>query len=156
MPEFPHMKKYDQSKYDVEGFEKTDAATSIAIESSVHRGPEFTPNELEKESTEVRLHYHLYTDEDTHRVCSDGRIIEIDNLQMARIARLSGAPMAKGAGVDLFCKLGAEVECSTPLYRIYAEYPSEFEFACACAELDCGFRIAAPGAEDTQRDLHEK
>jgi thymidine phosphorylase len=85
-----------------------------------------------------------------------GRIIEIDNLQMARIARLSGAPMAKGAGVDLFCKLGAEVECSTPLYRIYAEYPSEFEFACACAELDCGFRIAAPGAEDTQRDLHEK
>jgi thymidine phosphorylase len=75
---------------------------------------------------------------------------------MARIARLSGAPMAKGAGVDLFCKHGAEVECSTPLYRIYAEYPSEFEFACACAELDCGFRIAAPGVEELQRDLHEK
>ena len=85
-----------------------------------------------------------------------GRITAIDNLQMARIARLSGAPMAKGAGVDLFCKPGAEVECSTPLYRIYAEYPSEFEFACARAELDCGFRIAAPSAEELQRDLHEK
>jgi thymidine phosphorylase len=85
-----------------------------------------------------------------------GWVVAIDNLQMARIARLSGAPMAKGAGVDLFHKFGAEVERSTPLYRIYAEYPSDFEFACACAELDSGFRIGSKDALEGQSVRHEQ
>lgn len=58
-----------------------------------------------------------------------GFITDIDNLQMAHIARFAGAPMDKGAGVDLYKKLGDKVKQGQPLYRIYAEYPSGFNFA---------------------------
>ncbi len=85
-----------------------------------------------------------------------GWVVAIDNQQMARIARLSGAPMAKGAGVDLFLKVGAEVTRSTPLYRIYAEFPSDFEFACASAELDPGFRIGPHEALQRGPEPHEQ
>ena len=36
----------------------------------------------------------------------NGVVGSIDNLQIARIARLAGAPMDKGAGVDLHCRKG--------------------------------------------------
>ena len=70
-----------------------------------------------------------------------GVVTGIDNLQMARIARLAGAPMDKGAGVDLFKRLGGKVASGEPLYRIHAEFASDFQFACALAEQDPGFRI---------------
>ncbi|MCK5002945.1 MAG: thymidine phosphorylase family protein [Gammaproteobacteria bacterium] len=83
----------------------------------------------------------------THEVLSpaDGVVIEIDNLQMARIARFAGAPMDKGAGVDLFKKLGDKVEKGEPLYRIHAEFPSDFNFALTLCERDIGYLI---GKED--------
>src|SRR5690606_3440651 len=37
---------------------------------------------------------------------ADGAVIGVDNLRLARIARMSGAPQVRGAGVDLFVKLG--------------------------------------------------
>ncbi|PIP03459.1 MAG: thymidine phosphorylase [Zetaproteobacteria bacterium CG23_combo_of_CG06-09_8_20_14_all_54_7] len=70
-----------------------------------------------------------------------GYVVAIDNLQMARIARLAGAPMDKGAGVDLFKKLGDAVKAGEPLYRIHAEFPSDFEFAMDLAGRDDGFTI---------------
>jgi thymidine phosphorylase len=59
-----------------------------------------------------------------------GVVTADDNLQIARIARLAGAPMDQGAGVDLFKKLGdsvhvagrdtlchlRRVSCRLPLY----------------------------------------
>jgi thymidine phosphorylase len=51
------------------------------------------------------------------------------NLQMARIARFAGAPMEKGSGVDLLKKLGDVVSKGEPLYRVYAKYPADFQFA---------------------------
>ena len=42
----------------------------------------------------------------------------IDNQQIARIARLAGAPKVQGAGVDLLCKLGDAVVSGQPLYRV--------------------------------------
>ena len=72
---------------------------------------------------------------------ASGRIAAIDNLQMARIARLAGAPMDKGAGIDLYKKLGDEVRESEPIYRIYSEFNADFEFARQAAELDNGYRI---------------
>lgn len=71
----------------------------------------------------------------------NGFVVAIDNLQMARIARLAGAPMDKGAGVDLFKKLGDPVAEGEPLYRIHAEFPSDFEFAQDLAEKNNGFVI---------------
>jgi len=58
-----------------------------------------------------------------------GVVTEIDNLLLARIARLAGAPMDKGAGVDLFKKLGDPVEAGDILYRVYAEFPPDLHFA---------------------------
>ena len=68
-------------------------------------------------------------------------VTAIDNLQLARIAGLAGAPKVQGAGVDLLRKLGEPVQSGTPLYRVYAAYPADLEFARqACARTD-GFSI---------------
>jgi thymidine phosphorylase len=70
-----------------------------------------------------------------------GVITEIDNLQMARIARIAGAPMDKGAGVDLLKKSGESIEKEETLYRIHAEFPSDFKFACRLVENNNGYTI---------------
>jgi thymidine phosphorylase len=70
-----------------------------------------------------------------------GRVTAIDNLQMARIARLAGAPMDKGAGVDLYCKTGDEVRRGDPLYGIHAEFDADFTFAREAAEQNNGFTL---------------
>jgi thymidine phosphorylase len=82
-----------------------------------------------------------------HEVLSpaDGVVVNIDNFQMAHIARFAGAPIDKGAGVDLFKKLGDEVRKGEPLYRLHAEFPSDFNFALALCESDSGYLI---GKED--------
>jgi thymidine phosphorylase len=49
--------------------------------------------------------------------------------------------MDKGAGVDLFKKLGDKVGKGEPLYRIHAQYPSDFNFALALCQRDSGYLI---------------
>ena len=63
------------------------------------------------------------------KAAESGVITGIDNLQMAKIARLAGSPKVIGAGVDLFQKLGATVALGDVLYRVYAEHPSDLSFA---------------------------
>ena len=72
---------------------------------------------------------------------ADGVVTAIDNLRLARIARLAGAPKAHGAGVDLCCKQGDTVSRGQPLYRIHATNPSELEFARHQAVLDHGYSV---------------
>jgi thymidine phosphorylase len=72
---------------------------------------------------------------------AEGVVINIDNLQMAHIARFAGAPMDKGAGVDLFKKLGDKVKKGDSLYRIYAEFPADFEFSKELALRNNGYSI---------------
>jgi len=74
-----------------------------------------------------------------------GVVIGIDNLQMSHIARFAGAPMDKGAGVDIFKKLGEKVKKGEALYRVYAEFPSDFNFALELCERNNGYSI---GEED--------
>jgi thymidine phosphorylase len=73
-----------------------------------------------------------------------GTVAAIDCYRLARIARLAGAPMDKGAGIDLFCKLGDRVRAGQPLYRIHACVPADFRFATDLAGEDCGYRIEGP------------
>jgi thymidine phosphorylase len=73
----------------------------------------------------------------------DGVVTGIDNERLARIARLAGAPKVKGAGVDLFRKLGEKVVRGEPLYRIYADSASELEFARQVAGRATGYSIGA-------------
>ena len=70
-----------------------------------------------------------------------GAVTAIDNLQMARIASLAGAPKDKGAGVDLLVKVGDRVAAGDPLYTIYAEFNADFGFARDAAGADNGFAI---------------
>jgi len=72
---------------------------------------------------------------------TDGVVDAIDNRQMAHIARLAGAPMDKGAGLDLHYKLGERVQKGEPLYTIHAEFLADFNFAKESAEHDMGYLI---------------
>ena len=78
----------------------------------------------------------------------DGVVTGIDNLLIAKIARLAGAPKVRGAGVDLFRKLGDPVRMGETLYRIYADFPAELEFARQAAVQASAYAIgpSAPAA----------
>ena len=70
-----------------------------------------------------------------------GVVTAIDNLQLAHIARSAGAPKAQGAGVDLLVKLGDSVQAGQALYRVYAAYPIELEFARQACDRYSGYSI---------------
>ncbi len=74
---------------------------------------------------------------------SDGVVSDIDCYRMARIARLAGAPADKGAGIDLFKKVGDPVQKGEVLYRIHAIHATDFQFATEMAAADSGYRLAA-------------
>ncbi|BAZ94992.1 putative thymidine phosphorylase [Thiohalobacter sp. COW1] len=71
----------------------------------------------------------------------DGIVTAIDNYRLGRIARLAGAPMGKGAGVDLLVKVGDRVRAGEPLYRVHAEVKADFEFARQLCERDSGYSL---------------
>ena len=75
-----------------------------------------------------------------------GVVAGIDNQQIARIARLAGAPKVQGAGVDLLCKLGDTVQSGQPLYRVHADFPADLEFARQACHRTNGYRIG--GADE--------
>ena len=64
-----------------------------------------------------------------------------DPKALARIARLAGAPKVQGAGVDLLHKLGAGVSQGQPLYRVYAAYAADLEFARQACLRSNGFTL---------------
>lgn len=76
---------------------------------------------------------------------SDGVVIGIDNLQLAHIATMAGAPKVKSAGVDLMCKLGDEVSATTVLYRVYANFAADLEFARQACAKSSGYTIGKAG-----------
>ncbi len=73
----------------------------------------------------------------------DGVVLALDNLHIARIARLAGAPQVPGAGLDLLKKLGDTVRAGEPLYRIHAQYPTDLQFAQELAARDSGCRLGS-------------
>jgi len=78
-------------------------------------------------------------------VCAeaDGVVVAIDNHQLARIARLAGAPKMQASGVDLLRKLGEPVARGEPLYRVHADYPADLEFARQASARASGYALGA-------------
>jgi thymidine phosphorylase len=55
--------------------------------------------------------------------------VAIDNRRIARVAKLSGAPSSKAAGVEMHVRVGDAVRTGAPLYTIHAETPGELAYA---------------------------
>jgi thymidine phosphorylase len=68
----------------------------------------------------------------------DGRLLQIDNRRISRLAKLAGAPFDRAAGVDLHVRLGDIVSRGMPLCTLQAESPGELSYALdyARANLD--------------------
>ncbi len=58
-----------------------------------------------------------------------GRIIQIDNRRLAKVAKLAGAPDDKAAGLELIMRLGDTVEKGQPLFNIHAQSSGELNYA---------------------------
>lgn len=67
----------------------------------------------------------------THPISADrtGRVVNIDNRRLARVAKLAGAPNAPAAGVELHTPLGTHVDAGEPLFTLHAEAPGELAYA---------------------------
>jgi thymidine phosphorylase len=72
----------------------------------------------------------------THVVTSkkSGKIINIDNRYIARLAKLAGAPQSKVAGVDLLVSLNSIIEKNQPLFTVHAEAEGELKYALSFLE----------------------
>ena len=79
-----------------------------------------------------------------YEVCAhqEGTVAAIDCHLIARIARLAGAPMDKGAGIDLLHKVGEHVRLGEALYRIHAESATGLAFACDLAKEASGYTLS--------------
>ena len=60
-----------------------------------------------------------------------GRVVEIDNRRLARVAKLAGAPHDPAAGLVLHHPLGSLVEAGEPLFTVHAEAPGMLAYALA-------------------------
>ncbi|MGP1253124.1 MAG: thymidine phosphorylase family protein [Kiloniellales bacterium] len=70
-----------------------------------------------------------------------GTVEAIDCHRIARIARLAGAPLDKGAGLELLKKVGDPVRQGEPLYRLHACVEADFRFATDLAADGSGYTV---------------
>ena len=71
----------------------------------------------------------------------DGIVDFIDCFALSGIARAAGAPVDKGAGLDLFARPGEKVAAGTPLYRVHARSEDGLDAARTRIAEDHAFRI---------------
>ena len=72
------------------------------------------------------------------KIGGSGRITRMDNFAIARLAKLAGAPLCKGAGVEVLHKLGEEVKEGQPVLRVYSTSPAESALAEGYASSEKG------------------
>jgi thymidine phosphorylase len=79
----------------------------------------------------------------THEVHAQasGRVRDMDCYRLARIARLAGAPLDRGAGIDLIRKTGDVVEAGEIVYRIHAAHAGDLALATEAADRNVGFGV---------------
>jgi putative thymidine phosphorylase len=70
-----------------------------------------------------------------------GRVKEINNEIIAKIARVTGAPVDKGSGLYLEKKVGCIVKRGGLLYTIYAESAAKLELAKAAVRKNNGYLV---------------
>jgi thymidine phosphorylase len=58
-----------------------------------------------------------------------GRVVQIDNRRLARVAKLAGAPRDPSAGLVLHARVGRKIERGEPLFTLHAETEGALEYA---------------------------
>jgi thymidine phosphorylase len=82
--------------------------------------------------------------ERTISAAASGRVQEIDNRRIARIAKFAGAPDDPAAGLRLHVRLGDRVERGQPLLTLHADRESEIAYAMDYARsVANGIRVEA-------------
>ena len=72
---------------------------------------------------EIAPHFYTVT------APADGIVHNIDNRNLARVAKLAGAPRSTGAGIRMEVRLGDHVRKGQSLFTIYAAAPGELTYA---------------------------
>lgn len=90
----------------------------------------------QKKECQVPLEYPVIAQE-------SGYVHAINNLKIAKIASLAGAPIDKLAGIYLSKKVGDKVKKGDTLFTIYACFKSDFGFAKQQADEGTVYRIKA-------------
>lgn len=72
------------------------------------------------------------------RAVKSGRVEELDNRRLARVAKLSGAPSRPGAGIKLHCKTGQKLMAGEPMFTLYTETSGELNYAKMYLEKEFG------------------
>jgi len=80
--------------------------------------------------TDIPVGQYTYT----VKAQTKGTIYHIDNHTMAKIARIAGAPRAKGAGVLLHKARGDRITVGDPLFTIYTESEQSLDYAIKALE----------------------
>ncbi|HIG93926.1 TPA: hypothetical protein HA234_07050 [Candidatus Woesearchaeota archaeon] len=75
------------------------------------------------------------------RSTKSGKVREIDNEIIAKIARIAGAPEDKGSGLLLEKKVGELVSKGKVLYTVYAESSSKLDLAVDFLKENKGYHI---------------
>jgi len=70
-----------------------------------------------------------------------GKVRDINNFVISRIARIAGAPHDKGSGLYLYKHIGDKVKRGEKLFTIYSESKHEFEFAVDFAKKNFAFVV---------------
>ena len=67
----------------------------------------------------------------THTVEAEraGRVLELDNRRLSRLAKFAGAPADPAAGLELAVGVGERVEAGQPLFTIHAQARGELGYA---------------------------
>jgi thymidine phosphorylase len=71
-----------------------------------------------------------------------GTVTGINGAVISGIARRAGAPMDKGAGIDLVTRKGANVRAGDPLYLVHASSEADLQVAVAMTGDDSGYSLA--------------
>lgn len=72
---------------------------------------------------------HLGKRKQTMKAYKSGYLVDINTASMARVARLAGAPLDKGAGIDLHKKEGDKVKKDEAIATVYAQSKEKLMFA---------------------------
>lgn len=69
-------------------------------------------------------------------VAHSGRVVQINNRKLARLAKLAGAPDVKVAGLRMLVRLGDDVQAGDPILEIHAASPGDLSYALAYARAN--------------------